>query len=357
MLEKLTIIIPTYKRQIFAIRCMQYWSGKKISIIILDGSKFSVDVKILNKFEKNITYYHNPIGYYERILSAINLIKTDYVLLGCDDDFYIPSVLNTCIKKMNDKSEIISCCGRALGFDYKNNLVYGNDIYPRLNEQNSLLDTNPNNRIKKHFLNYEQSHTYAISRSNIWKIAAQTIFSKEYQCYSMHELQFEFLLNYAGKSTIIPELMWLRSDENQPIRDMSPSLQRSNTIWNWWYDKKFSNERKNFIIRMNNACLKIDKLNNINNTPDIISGINYYLEFCKKQQDGLFYLLIIKILRLLPKFLKNSIKKFLKNFSYKIKKKPLLSESAELFELAGVKVDFVELKIIEKYICSFYKKN
>ena len=101
----------------------------------------------------------------------------------------------------------------------------------------------------------------------------------------------------------------------------------------------------------------LKQLNNINNTPDIISGINYYLEFCKKQQDGLFYLLIIKILRLLPKFLKNSIKKFLKNSSYKIKKKPLLSESAELFELAGVKVDFVELKIIEKYICSFYKKN
>jgi glycosyltransferase domain-containing protein len=357
LLEKLTIIIPTYKRQIFAIRCMQYWSGKKISIIILDGSKYSIDIKILKKFEKNITYYHNPIGYYERILSAINLIKTEYVLMGCDDDFYIPSALNTCIKKLSENTEVISCCGSALGFDYKDGRIYGRDVYKNLNEINSLLDEDPNDRIKKHFLNYEQSHFYAVCRSKIWKIAAETIFSKEYSCYSIHELQFEFLLTFAGKSIIIPELMWLRSDENHPIRDISPSLKRSNTMINWWYDKKYIKEKESFITRMNNTSLLINEFNNSNSIINIEGGINYFLEFSKKQKNGFLYSFMIKVIRIFPRFFKDKVKKIIKNLTYYFKKKITLKDLAKLFKLTGIHIDFYGIESIYQSIYSFYKKK
>lgn len=357
LLNKLTIVIPTYQRQSFALRTMRYWSGKEVSIIVLDGSEQSLDNKILQEFEKNIKYYHEPTGYFQRLYSSIKLIKTEYVLIGCDDEFYIPSALNTCIKKLIEETELISCCGRALGFDYRDGQVYGNDVYPRLNEINSLFDDNPNDRIKKHFLNYEQSHFYAVCKSKIWKIAAEAIFSKEYSCYSIHELQFEFLLTFAGKSKIIPELMWLRSDENHPIRDISPSLRRSNTMMNWWHDKKYIKERENFIFRMKNTSLRINELNNIDGVINIEKAVSYFLYFSEKQKDGTFYKIIIKILSFLPRFMKNNIKRMTKTTLHFFKKQKSLKSLAQSFKFYGVNIDFKEIDLIVEYIRIFHKKK
>ncbi len=98
LLEKLTIIVPTYNRQEFALRYMHYWSETKVTIIIIDGSKKSLEPAVLKKLKKNIIYIHNPIGIYQRLLAAIKHINTEYVLLGCDDEFYIPSALNSTSK-------------------------------------------------------------------------------------------------------------------------------------------------------------------------------------------------------------------------------------------------------------------
>ena len=356
LLNKLTIIIPTYERQKFVLRCMKYWSGKGVTLIVLDGSKKRLESRTLDKFEKNIKYFHNTASYYKRLLSAIKLIKTEYVLLGCDDEFYIPSALNSCIIKILTQNKLVACCGRALGFDYQDNSVLGKDVYPTLNENRNLFEENPNKRIKKHFLNYEQAHTYAVCRSDIWKIAAKTIFSKEYNCYSIHELQFEFFLCFSGRSLVIPELMWLRSNENKPIRDLSPSLKRSNSILNWWSSKKYKKEKTNFILRVGETCTKLNKITKKKYIPDIENSINYYFEFCKSKKDNFFYNFIINILRHLPVIIKDLIKEILKDIDYRVTKKFLLKNVARSFKLMGTKVDFVELNKIERIISLFHQK-
>lgn len=357
LLKKLSIVIPTYNRQSFALRIIEYWSGKEPTIIILDGSKNKIDNLQLKNIGKNIKYIHLPIGYYSRLHSVINMIETDYVLLGCDDEFYIPSALNSCIQTISNQSQLVACCGRAIGFNFFNNKVSGYDIYPKLIESRNSNQTNHKDRIKKHFLNYEQSHTYAICKSNIWKIAAQTIFSKEYSCYSLHEIQFEFLMSFAGKSEILPELMWLRSDENQPLRDMSPSLSRFNTIENWWYLKKYKNERLSFINHMNKTCIKINKLNKNNQSIDVESTIKFYLENSKKNRDPLLYKIIISCLRYLPTTIKNKIKLLVKYLKYKLNKSASLIQAAKSFQASGVKIDFEELNKIEEFINSFHKNK
>jgi glycosyltransferase domain-containing protein len=355
-LNKLTIIIPTYERQKFVLRCMKFWSGKGVTLIVLDGSKKRLDSRTVGKFKKNIKYFHNTASYYKRLLSAIKLIKTEYVLLGCDDEFYIPSALNSCIIKILKQTKLVACCGRAIGFNYQNNSVLGKDVYPRLNENLNLFEENPNKRIKKHFLNYEQAHTYAVCRSDIWKIAAKTIFSKEYNCYSIHELQFEFFLCFSGRSLVIPELMWLRSNENKEIRDLSPSLKRSNSILNWWSIKKHKTEKTNFILRAEETCNKLNKITKKKYIPDIENSINYYLEFCKRKKDSFFYIFLINILRYLPVRIKDLIKETLKNIDYRFNKKLLLKDVAKSFKLTGIKVDFEELNKIERIISLFHQK-
>jgi hypothetical protein len=100
-------------------------------------------------------------------------------MLGCDDEFYIPSALNSCLIKLYSDSNFVACSGRAIGFGWSNDLVIGFNEYNKLKDL-ILDDPSPMVRLRKHFSNYIPAHIYAVCRSATWKIAAKYIFSKEY---------------------------------------------------------------------------------------------------------------------------------------------------------------------------------
>lgn len=362
-LEKLTIVIPTYERQAYAIRCMKYWSGKKVKIIIIDGSKTSLEISVIGTFLENIKYIHNPIGLYDRMLSSIELIETEYVMQGCDDEFYISSALNSCLKKLSSSSNLVSCTGSALAFNYNNKLVVGHDIYPQLKNLN-LDDLNPTIRVKRHFSNYIPAHLYAVCKASIWKVIAQNVFSKEYNFFAAWEMQIEFLIPFANKTLAIPELMWLRSMEAPAIRGTSPSMTPSLRIFDWWFNKKYKNEKEDFIKRIKITCKELNKVTKQDYIPDVENSFECYLNQPKKKKPFI-YLLYYKFFRYFPISIKNNIKRILKNFGYTpsqrgygvVSKILSLIDKAKLLEIDGTKVDFVELKEIEKIISSFNIKQ
>jgi len=53
ILNKMTIVIPTYERLEFALRNMNFWSGKQVQVFVLDGSKQKISDKELEKFSEN----------------------------------------------------------------------------------------------------------------------------------------------------------------------------------------------------------------------------------------------------------------------------------------------------------------
>ena len=356
-LEKLTIVILTYNRQAFALRSMQYWSGTNINIVVIDGTKKSVDTIILGQFKSNVKYIHGPAHYFKRMLSAINLIETEYVLIGCDDEFYIPSAINSCIKKLSLDHELVACGGESIGFDWKNNLVTGFNVDTKLKNHN-LNDLIPTDRIKKHFFDYVPAHYFSVSRTDFWKIAVEEIFSKEYSCKILLELQFEFLMAYSGKSLIIPELMCLRSSENEQIEGVDAIFSRKNKFDKWWLSKEHKKEKDDFIMRMELSCKKINKKNRAEYKPEIENCFDEYLKFYKKKIT-IFYKLFFLFFEYLPTYLKNKIKNFfkcLRYISFKNKKLSLIT-CAKLMEKENVKIDFDELRKIEKNINFFYKKT
>ena len=81
MLEDLTLIIPTYCRQIFLPRLVDFYKLFSIRLIIVDGTNglpaFDPPVGIDNEL---VSYFHMPessLG--ERILFASNMLITPYV--------------------------------------------------------------------------------------------------------------------------------------------------------------------------------------------------------------------------------------------------------------------------------------
>ncbi len=165
ILKNLTIVIPSYNRQSYLIRTIKYWSDKKVKIIILDGSKNSLKKKI-KITSKNITYIHNPVGLYSRLLSSSKKVKTKYVMLGCDDEFYIPSALEKCLRYLSLKKDYGCCTGRALGFNYKDGKVYGYSQYSNLKKldlKNSLIILALSSGLISLLLNSTGSHPLGIT--------------------------------------------------------------------------------------------------------------------------------------------------------------------------------------------------
>lgn len=348
LLEKLTIIIPSYERQNFLIRKIKYWSNKNVKLIVIDGSKKCLDLNIIEKFPENLKYFHQPISFYDRMHKVSDLIETEFVIQACDDEFYVPSALNSSINELIKNKDLLTCGGICMGFNYEGNKVIGFDQYKGLKNV-KLISSNPNERIEKHFKNYLPSHMYSVTRSKIWKIASKSTFSKEYSFYAALELQLEFLLTYGGKSYILPELMWLRSKENKPIRGDTPSFTHKNTLKNWLNNKKFFLEKNDFVLRMELACKQIDEVNNLYNQPNVIDGLKYYIDSFEKSKKN-FFSPIISLVKKFP-MIENKLRKLT---GKELIKKDMI-EIAQGYSEKNIKVDFDELTNIRFIINKFHK--
>ena len=67
---------------------MEYWGKLPYKVIYIDGSKKAFEFH--SKKVENIDYIHMPGGSYsERVLHALELLKTEYVSMIPDDEYYL----------------------------------------------------------------------------------------------------------------------------------------------------------------------------------------------------------------------------------------------------------------------------
>lgn len=361
-LSKLTIVITTYNRKKFILRTMNYWSNTNVKLVVLDGSETPIEDHLIEKLSKNIKYIYNPLSVHQRILHSLEFVKTEFAILGSDDEYFVPSALNSCIEVLQQDKELVACIGRAIKFNFKNNQIIGKDVYSIL-KNHKLLDEDPMTRIKKHFMNFMPRHCHSVCRSTFWKIAWKEACFKEYNFYGAAEPFFEFLITFSNKSKSIPEFMWLRSDENPPVRGQSPALTLGYEIQDWWYDEKYIEEKKDYINRIELACSKISEINKKNYIADVIGGHETLINFCKNRSKlfkvGLFSYplnLLHSIFQQLPDFITTPIKSIVRYFGFKFGKSYELPffDQLKVLEKEGVKIDYDEVQQIEKEIKLFY---
>ena len=131
MQKNLTIIMPTYNSNHFTLRLLKYYNqfSYDYKLIIADGSKRKIDKKIrleLNK-NKNITYLNlskkpNSQNVLKRFSYILKYIKTPYIKVLANDDFFINYTILKCISflKKNKKYDIAG--GYMINFRLKNNI-------------------------------------------------------------------------------------------------------------------------------------------------------------------------------------------------------------------------------------------
>lgn len=343
LLSKLTIIIFSYNRHECLKRTIKYWLSYNVKLVVLDGSDVKLQDPCLH--ENNIKYVHDPRGLYERLLSSIDYIETEFMMLGCDDEFYLTSALSSCIEFLLKEPTYSSCGGRAVGFHTMGKKIFGSEMYPTLKDLSLDQDT-PFERTKKHFCNYEVAHLYSVNRSSNWKIICKYVFEKEYNFFAALELQIEFLVLVAGKSKIIPKVMWLRNQEEPPIRGTSPSVSYAARMPKWWHHKTYKEEKKDFLNRMQTACDDLLKDNASKINQDEISNV-YELFVNKSLENNLFQKFFFrKLIDLTPHIIREIIKTFLIWYKFRTRNYKSLIDEVGLLESQGVSVNYNELNKI-----------
>jgi glycosyltransferase domain-containing protein len=349
ILNNLTIIVPTFKRQKFALRLMDYWSDKDAVILVLDGSPEPINKPLLSHYPDNISYVHKPESIYERIHESLELIRTDYVILAGDDEFYIPSALAACLKKLNSDNEIVACCGRSVGFEVDKNTILGLPQYDSFAHFN-LDSTCPIERINRHMGEYVPRLIYAVCRTSSWVRIWKEILVKEFDFYAAAEIQFEICMCINGKSLILPELMWLRSyGESDEIQHADASLNPKKRIDSWWFDESKISDKFEFNEIMSQALIGIG----YKKDPEVMLdyAIKRYIEknlVGKNDGEKLLpssLLILKKMLRVLSNMLRVWRDKWTKK---------TLHQRAKFLNKNGVLVDFKSLEEIERNIRKYH---
>jgi glycosyltransferase domain-containing protein len=279
MINKLTIIIPTYNRQKIVLRAINYWSQLGATVHIFDGSVNPIKNIENLKINKNIFYHHNPISYIERMQLAIKYVNTEYCALCGDDEFYLESGINAVIQKLDQNLELIACAGRPVGFSYLSKKLKLKNVYIE-QKRYSVSHEDYTERMIFHMRNYTPSTIYSIIRKNNWINAMQVATTKDYPVHAMFELQFEMMIALQGRSMVINNLYWLRNFDIKGIRN-TPDLFLSseNNFKSWWIEKNNIKEKEILIDTMIKSIHHFDQKSNKELKKIIYKSFDAYYEF------------------------------------------------------------------------------
>lgn len=216
-LENLTLIMPTYNRHKYAKRSINFWSNTKVNLIVLDGSVNPLESNFTIKLPPKIKYVHSQESWIDRIFLGSKLTATPFVMLICDDEFYLPNALDSFVTELNNNETINSVNGMAVAFYPFAKRLYFRRIYKNFKDASIEFD-DPLKRVEAHMMPYAVTGLYGMHRTEIFKknVDVAKICSSLPDPASF-EIGFEIANSYQGKTRILPIVSWLRSMENSPI--------------------------------------------------------------------------------------------------------------------------------------------
>lgn len=187
-------------------------------IIIADGG---LDLDIEKTLKNNLNfpninykyirykYDQNLNDYYDKLISVISLIKTDYFIFADNDDFILLENLEAYINYLDENSNYVSCGGRILDLEiYKKkqltNQPFGNDyILKFFPGDRSIEQPESANRLINFFSNADQiglwNTWYFVQRTNVVKSFFEIFIIYRFQEIVVFEIFFHSYLLKCGK--------------------------------------------------------------------------------------------------------------------------------------------------------------
>lgn len=249
LFSDISLIIPSYERPTYLLRSLKFWNDYDLEVFVLDGSSVPLPVSLLEQFNPKIKYFHMPTSFEERILFGINQVNTKYVALLGDDEYFLPSGLLACKGELEVDPHLVSCIGTCVEFSSDGENIFLRERYTRWLEYGNISFESPVERLNYYGSNAMSSISYSLIRTEVWKKAAKVIAGNPNGVTFLTEIFLELVVCYAGKTKVIPNLMWLRSVENQTHWESQETV----SIEKWLNDKHFKYEKDGYLNRFTNV--------------------------------------------------------------------------------------------------------
>ena len=114
--DKITILVNVHNRQQHLSRQLDYIHAHYERILVLDSS----DTEYAGKDDyPNVEYHYYPgWEYVDKLADIIKKVKTPYVHLCADDDFYVPEAVYSCVAFMEKHADYASAHGHYRAFHW-----------------------------------------------------------------------------------------------------------------------------------------------------------------------------------------------------------------------------------------------
>jgi glycosyltransferase domain-containing protein len=230
--ENLTICIFTRNRHEKLTKIVRYWEALDVNVIILDASDQAFEFD----FGLNITYLHKPMLPIDvRLMMFRDLVKTKYILLSPDDDFFLPKALELSLAYLEVNLDYSSVQGlRIRLFD---------DLKPRwipdYTKQSKLVFDSDDALERLRTMSSSMHYVYSIQRTDVYSEIVNALSGTQTtkrDSDTKIELVFNYLLPVFGKHRILPMLFSARTYHEYEGHDIQFS--------NWINDPKDSSALK-----------------------------------------------------------------------------------------------------------------
>lgn len=220
----ITLLIPTKNRATRLYRTLDYYNQVKLpyKIIITDSS--NEDVRVINRetiqfFSRNLDIqyheYQQDISFLSKLISTIDLVETEYVIIPGDDDYLITSTIEKGISFLNKNPDYSVVHGQAYVFYLQSSKNSSTIKFIEPYYQRSIEDEHAGDRLINHLSSYATTFQ-SIHRTDQLKNSIKSI-----DLESQGTILFEMYLTSAdvllGKTLALNDLYIIR--ESSPVRD------------------------------------------------------------------------------------------------------------------------------------------
>ncbi len=311
-LNNLTIVIPTYNREQIIRKSIKYWESIGVHILVLDGSDQRIFQDGLLNADSMVAYYSFPRNtsdkvvsgsYHRRMRFAVAHVKTKYVAICADDDYFLKSGINKALQILDDKNWIDSVFRPCADYRLVDGDVYWNLEYFGWRDNGFGTSADVHTRVTRTdrgYINY-----YSICRFEKWKDLIQLCFESEFS----HSQVNQFLMDEVGKillrTAILDDLFYIRQ-YNDPLKYHSEGI----SLGDWLTDDKNSKEVERIKLILRRALTLADGVRDFDRVIDFIfsfytSGFRGFLNKATANFQKQFYWVPqswkTKINRILPR--------------------------------------------------------
>ncbi len=266
-----TIVVPTYNERRFNVkRSSLYLTQYFNKIIIVDSSKSKYPY---NLEDNRIRYIHCPeLGYYEKLILAVEYVDTEYMAFCADDDFIIPKGVFSATKFLIDNPDYSMAIGRQVCFFKKSEKSPKYEWRLTDWEGTSIDEDTASKRLIGLLSSFKASTFYAVHRKELMRELLQGALENTSD-YLMGEYIVASLAVIRGKFKI--------TDDLYMARNAHPSNNPHN-LYNFIMNGTFDEKYKIFKDYLSAEIKKVEEISTQEAEDVIDKAIQGYL-----QKEGL----------------------------------------------------------------------